>query len=451
MLFLLRRLWTPVCAFLPILAVTRKCTRLWTVTPSNYNAVMRDVKTLIILADGMADEPIAALDGLTPLQAVSTPAMDSIARAGCCGTLLTLPAPFPTSSDVANMSVLGCDLESEYCGRGALEAAGQGIPLKPGDIAFRVNLTTVENGILTDFSGGHLPQADARLLMEALNKNLGSEGIRFHTGVSYRNLLVLSGPPYSAEIISEKPDDNQGNPVADHLPCPSSPAGHPTADCLRTLMQKAYDILDTHPVNQGARKAGRAPANGIWPWSGGSAAVIRRLHDKYGISSAVISAVDVINGLGRCLGMDVINVPGATGYIDTNYEGKADAALEALQTHDLVYLHVEAIDEVSHAQDLRLKMETIEAFDRRLVTRVLEGMPRTPVTIALLPDHPVPVRIGKHTRTPVPVAIAGPLWQADSVNVFDETACPHGRLGQLSNGDLMARLFGAPKPPIHRT
>ncbi len=402
-------------------------------------------KTIIILADGMADEPVEALNGKTPLQVAHTPAMDLIAQRACCGTLLTLPEPYPTSSDVANMSVLGCDIETEYCGRGALEAASQGIKLYPGDIAFRVNLTSVSHGILTDFSGGHLYPESAETLIAALNNKLGNDQVRFYTGVSYRNLLVLSGVPYSTEVGTEKPDDNQGNPVNEHLPRALCPAGQPTVDLLRDLIRKAADILEQHPINRRAIQEGRSPANGIWPWSGGSAAAIRSLKDKYGITSAVISAVDVINGLGRCLGMDVIKVPGATGYIDTNYEGKADAAVKALETHDLVYLHVEAIDEVSHAMDLQLKIETIEAYDRRLVSRVVENLPDN-VTVVLLPDHPVPIRIGKHTRTPVPVAVAGNRWKPDSVMSFDEIACPSGKLGALVNGDLMRLLFGCPHP-----
>jgi len=408
--------------------------------------IMKNKKTIIILGDGMADEPVDSLGGRTPLQVALTPAMDAIARAGCCGSLFTLPEAFPTSSDVANMSVLGCDLATEYCGRGALEAAGQGIRLEPGDVAFRVNLITVENGILTDFAGGHLSQPDAESLIAALNENLGREGVCFHSGVSYRNLLILSGPPYSPAVNTEKPDDNQGNPVHEHLPFAYETAGAVSAAVLNELIRDAAAVLENHPVNRRARSEGCVLVNGIWPWSGGSAASIRTLKDKYGITSAVISAVDVINGLGRCLGMDVITVPGATGYIDTNYEGKADAALAALETHDLVYVHVEAIDEVSHAQDLKLKIETIEAFDRRLVARILRGLEGVPATVVLLPDHPVPVRIGKHTRTPVPVAIAGPQWAADPVAVYDEISCLLGNLGRLANGDLMARLFGSPRP-----
>jgi len=402
---------------------------------------MNSNKTIIFLGDGMADEPIASLGDKTPLQAANTPAMDSIARAGQSGTLLTLPEGFPTSSDVANMSVLGCDLPTEFCGRGPLEAAGRGIPLSPGDIAFRLNLTTVVDGTLTDFSGGHIPQEDAEVLIQALQDELGNDTVRFYPGVSYRNLLVVSGDDASAAIHADKPDDNHGNPFAEHLPYATKPSGAATASLLNDLIHKAADLLEAHPINQRAIAEGRAPANSIWPWSGGSAGALKTLSAKYGISSAVISAVDVINGLGRCLGMDVINVPGATGYIDTNYEGKADAAIEALKTHDFVYLHVEAIDEVSHAQDLELKLKAIEDFDSRVVKRVLDAI-GPDVTTVVLPDHPVPLSIGKHTRIPVPVSVNRPGVEADVVQTFDEIACPTGAIGPIVGADLMALLFG---------
>lgn len=402
-------------------------------------------KTVIFLGDGMADEPVEALGGRTPLQAAHTPAMDSIARDGASGTLLTLPEGYPTSSDVANMSVLGCDLASEMCGRGPLEAAGRGIPLGPGDVAFRLNLTTVENGVLTDFSGGHVAPAVAAELVELLNRRFGTGTIRFYPGVSYRNLLVLSGPAYSDRVKTEKPDDNQGERVAEHLPKALTAEGQPTVDLLRRLIAEAPGVLESSPANQALQREGKPMANGVWPWSGGRAGAIRKLSEKYGIqTSAVITAVDVISGLGRCLGMDSIPVAGATGYIDTNYEGKAQAAIAALESHDFVYIHVEAIDEVSHERNLDLKIRTIEEFDRRLVAPVLAAI-GPDVDVAVLPDHPVPIASGKHTRTPVPVSIRMAGLAPDGVQCFDEMACLQGSLGAMRNGDLMARLFGPPR------
>lgn len=397
-------------------------------------------KTIIFLGDGMADEPMPELGGKTPLQCAHTPGMDAIASEGVNGTLLTLPNGYPTSSEVANMSVLGCDLSSEYCGRGPLEAAGRGIILKPDDKAFRLNLTTVENGILTDYSGGHIDQPSADELIALLNKNFGSETIRFYTGVSYRNILVLSGTKFSHLIDTEKPDDNHGEPVDQHLPSSNSNESEETLKFLKKLILEAPSILETSASNVQKETLGLRMANGVWPWSGGVAGSLQSLRDKYGISSAVISAVDVIVGLGKCLGMDVIKVPGATGYIDTNYEGKANAAIEALKSHDFVYLHLEAIDEVSHEQNLKKKIQAIEDFDKKIIQRVMTAVDKN-VNMAILPDHPVPLATGKHTRTPVPVAIRSTGVQPDAVTCFDEISCTKGSLGRMSNGDLMNMLF----------
>lgn len=387
-------------------------------------------KTIIFLADGMADEPIQKLGGLTPLQYAHTPAMDSIAANGASGTLLTLPDGFPTSSEVANMSVLGCDLATEYSGRGPLEAAGRNIELKPDDKAFRINLTTVVDGILEDFSGGHIDQKSANMVIQSLNNAFGTDKISFHTGVSYRNLLIFSGPEYSHDIIAEKPDDNQGEPVNKHLPSTNNPNALNTLNFMLRLIDEAPAVM----------KKLHTSANGVWPWSGGVAGSLKSLKDKYGITSAVISAVDVITGLGKCLGMDVITVPGATGYIDTDYEAKAAAAINALSSHDLVYLHLEAIDEVSHEQNLELKIKAIENFDSRIIATVLSQI--SPDTnVAVLPDHPVPVSIGKHTRTPVPVAVRIKGMQPDQVQTFDEIACKNGALGNMAKDDLMNLLF----------
>jgi len=394
-------------------------------------------KTVIFLGDGMADRAVPELGGRTPLQAAHTPAMDALAAQGTCGTLLTLPDGFPTGSEVANMSVLGCDVASEYCGRGPLEAAGRGIPLGTQDKAFRVNLVSAEDGILTDYSGGHIAQPRAEQIIDILNDTLGSDDVRFHAGVSYRTILVLSGPRFSHRVSTEKPDDHHGDRIADNLPSALEPGAEFTAQFLRRLIAEAPAILAASPVGGDPNIA----VNGIWPWSGGRAGAIRSLADRYGIRSAVISAVDVILGLGRCLGMDVINVPGATGYVDTNYEGKADAAIRALESHDLVYLHVEAMDEASHERNLAMKLQAIEDFDARVVGRVLSAL-GPDVNAAVLADHPVPISTGKHTREPVPVAVRMAGRPADGVMTYDEDACPRGSLGALQGPQLMDFLFG---------
>ncbi len=399
-------------------------------------------KTVIFIGDGMADEPIESLGGKTPLQYAATPAMDYIAKKGVNGTMLTLPDAFPTSSDVANMSILGCSLATEYCGRGALEAYGRGIKTDPEDIIFRVNLVTVDNdGRLSDFAGGRPDDEDCAEYIKVLNEEVGSELIKFYAGVSYRNILVLKGGGFSTDVHTDKPDDNSGNPVAEHLPLSTSHDGEQTADLLRNIIQRASDALQKCDLTQTKIASGEKYANSIWPWSGGSLKGLKTPKEKFGVSGAVISAVDVIIGLGRALGLDSIAVEGATGYIDTNYEGKADATIEALKNHDFVYCHVEGIDEVSHEQNLELKIKAIEDLDQRLIQRVIDAFPEDELNMALLPDHPVPVRIGKHTRIPVPVAVLKNGFDADEVQIFDEVECLKGSLGLMKQDDLMKILF----------
>ena len=396
-------------------------------------------RTVLFLGDGMADEPLEELGGLTPLQAAHVPNMDWIAAHGRCGEMLTLPEGFPTTSDVANMSVLGGYLSAEWCERGPLEAAAQGIETGPDDVFFRMNLVTIApDGTLADFSGGHVGAATQREAIALLNEKIAvgwkghdGEWIRFHAGVSYRNLLQLHGAAFSGrEVAYDKPDENCGRPVAEHFPRAKSPAGEYTAKVLRDITARAATVL-----------AGRS-ANGVWLWSGGKTGSIHSIASRYGIKGSIVAAVDVINGLGRTMGLDVIRVQGATGYIDTNYEGKADAAIKAIKDgYDFVYVHIEATDEVSHAQDLKLKIKAIEDFDSRLIGRVRAALGDS-VAYCVLPDHPVPIRLGKHTRTPVPVAVYQPGVKADDVRTYDEIACPRGRLGHLAGGGLMDVLLG---------
>ena len=399
-------------------------------------------KTVLFLGDGMADEPLETLGGRTPLQAANVPNMDWIAANGRCGEMLTLPDGFPTSSDVANMSVLGGELAKELCGRGPLEAASQGIEMGPDDVVFRMNLVSVApDGTLADFSGGHVGAAEQQEAIALLNAKIADvwkghdgEWIRFYAGVSYRNLVLLHGPAFSGSAVAyDKPDDNSGNPVAEHLPRAKSPEGEYTAQVLRDIIAKAAEVL-----------RGRG-ANGVWTWSGGKAGAIHSVAARYGIRGAIVAAVDVINGLGRTMGLDVIKVPGATGYIDTNYEGKADAAIKAIRDgYDFVYVHIEATDEVSHAQDLKLKLQALEDFDSRLIGRVRAALGDS-VAYCVLPDHPVPIRLGKHTRTPVPVAVYQPGVAADGIAAYDEIGCPKGALGHMAGGDLMDLLLGDAK------
>ena len=395
-------------------------------------------KAIVFLADGMADEPVAELGGKTPLEAVDTPFMDSIARNGASGTFLTLPEGFPTSSDAANMSVLGYELARFYPGRGPIEAASQEIPLAPDDIAWRCNLVTVRDGILKDYSAGHISKDRAQALMKALADRFNSEKVTFYSGVSYRNLLVLHGKEFSADIDYFKPDSSQDLPVSELRLKAKKPGAQHTVDFLEKLMKDCADFLEKHPLNDGVE----SPANWIWPWSPGHKPSFPGFSGKYdGRTAAVITAVDVIAGIAKCAGMDVIPVQGATGYLDTNYAGKAEAAVKAIEDHDFVYVHLEAIDECSHEGNLQHKMQAISDFENKVVKPVMTALEGRDLTFAILPDHPVPLRLRAHTRTPVPVAVWGPHIVPDSVQKYSEKDAPNGSLGFMKGEEFVRKVL----------
>lgn len=395
-------------------------------------------KAVVFLADGMADEPIAELGGKTPLEAVETPFMDSIARNGASGTFLTLPEGFPTSSDAANMSVLGYELARFYPGRGPIEAASQEIPLAPDDIAWRCNLVTVQEGILRDYSAGHIPKERAQALMKALADRFNSDKVTFYSGVSYRNLLVLHGKEFSAEVDYFKPDSSQDLPVSELRLKAKTPEARHTVEFLEKLMADCAGFLEKHPLNSGLK----APANWIWPWSPGHKPAFPGFSGKYaGKTAAVITAVDVIAGIAKCAGMDVIPVQGATGYLDTNYAGKAEAAVKAIEDHDFVYVHLEAIDECSHEGNLQHKMQAISDFENKVVKPVMTALAGRDVTFAILPDHPVPLRLRAHTRTPVPVAVCGPHIVPDPVQKYSEKDAPNGSLGAMKGEEFIRKVL----------
>ncbi len=398
-------------------------------------------KSIVFLADGMADEPLDVLGGKTPLEAVETPAMDHIAEQGASGTFLSLPEGFPTSSDVANMSVLGYDLAKCYSGRGPLEAASMGLELGKDDIAFRCNLVEVSEGKLLDYSAGHIDTDRSKRIMDALQSQFGSSKISFHAGVSYRNLLVLHGKEFSEKVLFHKPDSSQGEKLSDLrlIPSDASKESVYTTDFLNKLVDDTSEFLAGHELNKGIKH----PANMIWPWSPGRKPVLQPFSEKYGgVTGAVISAVDVIFGLALCAKMDIIRVPGATGFIDTNYKGKAEAAIKALENHDFVYLHVEAIDECSHMGDLKLKMQAIKDFDSMIVGPVMKALKGKDVTFAVIPDHPVPIRLRKHTRIPVPFSICGKHIRPDQLKSYSETLAPSGGLGYLKGDGFMKLVLG---------
>lgn len=402
------------------------------------------MKYVVFLGDGMSDEPVEELGGKTPLMAANTPSMDWIAKNGVSGTVQTLFDGFPTSSDVANMGVLGYDVALYNCGRGPIEAASQKITLAPDEIAFRCNLITEENGILTDYSGGQITQKESVELIAALQEKFGNDKIRFYPGVSYRNLLILKGKEFSGNIRYSKPDDEQGTEITEALllrPVDDSDESQMnTCQILNELTLASRSFLSGHMVNSRRRQEGKRMANMIWLWSPGKKPNMPSFLEKYGKKAAIISAVDVILGLGELLGMTTIRVPGATGWIDTNYEGKADACINALESHDFVFVHVEAPDECSHLGDLKNKIIAIEDLDNRLMRRVMDKFKDT-VAYSVLPDHPVPLKLRKHTRNPVPMSMFVPGIQPDSVSRYDEISVLEGSAGKISCLDYLNLFF----------
>jgi len=405
------------------------------------------MKYIILLGDGMADEPIESLCGKTPLMAADTPNLDRLARSGHArfGTFVTLPEGFPTSSDVGNMSVLGYNLEEAFQGRGPLEAASLGIVLDEDQIAMRCNLVTASDGKILDYSGGQCSSEEAAPLMETLQNEFASDEVVFHPGVAYRNLLTLKGPKYTADFKFEKPDDHPGDPYADLLPQARGPESEETAALLRRIMLESIPLLSDHAVNRTRASAGKPLANMAWLWSAGTKPNVPPFGQLWnGRSGAIISAVGVINGIGILGDLEVIEVEGATGYIDTNYEGKARAAVEALARHDFVYLHVEAMDEVSHSGEIELKVKALEDWDKRCIgTFLAEYIDLDDLAIAVLPDHPVPVEKRVHTRTPVPVMFVHPDREGDPGDLlYNEVDALKGSVGPLEGDGVMRTLFG---------
>jgi len=404
------------------------------------------MKYILIIGDGMADHPLKELGGKTPLQVAQHPSMDFIASHGLCGRLNTLHQELDTGTDVAIMSILGYDPRKFYTGRGPLEAAGIGVKLNENDIAFRCNLITEKNGILIDYSAGHIGTKDAKELLKIIKDAYEKPGeIEFFLGVSYRHLLVLRGIKYSNRIMCTQPHEALDKPILEILPKEVDEKGTKTARTLKKIIMASKDLLSDHPINKKRIEKGINPANMIWPWGQGMKPKFQPLYDVYDIKGAVISAVDIVNGIGAFAGMDVIRVPGATGYHDTNYEGKADYALESLKDYDFVLIHVEAPDEASHMGDYNLKIKTIEDLDKRLIGRVLNGL-KGDYTIAILPDHATLTELRIHTRDPVPFAIfSNSQTEGDKVEHFDEVSVKEGSLGLIEGVNFMSLFLGRSK------
>ena len=398
------------------------------------------MKHLIILGDGMADHPVGRLGGKTLLQYASKPYMDMLAREGRTGRLVTIPDGFHPGREVANTAILGYDLNKVYEGRGPLEAASIGYDMLPDDMAMRCNIITLADGRIKNHHGGHLTTEQSDALIKLLNASLGNDCIRFITGIQYRNLLVIRNA--NKHIVCAPPHDHPDEPW---LPLMVKPepgwenkhdgarmTAQETANLINDLILKSQEILP-HTDKE---------TLSIWPWGGGYRPDMKKLADIYPQikSGAVISAVDLIRGIGHYAGLEIIKVEGATGLADTNYEGKAQAALDALRTHDFVYLHVEASDEAGHDGDLALKLKTIENLDARLVRPIIEEVKSwhdMPVSIALLPDHPTPVEVRTHVNEPVPFAIWHQGIEPDTVQAYDEMSCADGAYGMLKLGEFM--------------
>ena len=401
------------------------------------------MKYIIILGDGMADDPKGLPEGRTPMQIARTSWMDQLAREGRTGILHTIPEGFHPGSEIANLSVLGYDVAKVFEGRGSLEAASMGVPIVPGEMAMRCNLICVEEGRIKNHSAGHITNSEAHELIAFLQKELGGDRVDFFPGVSYRHLLKMEGGDKRIECTP--PHDVPGTPFAEVMIRPETEEARETADFLNRLILRSQELLADHPVNVKRRAEGKDPANSIWPWSPGYRPRMETLSEKYGLAGgSVISAVDLIKGIGIYAGLKSIDVEGATGLYDTNYEGKAAAAIEALRRDDFVFLHIEASDEAGHEGDYDLKKTTVEYLDHRAVRPIVEAVRqmKEPVRIAVLPDHPTPCYLRTHTSDPVPFLIWGAGIEPDGVQCIDDVSVRDGGFGELRGGRFMDLLIG---------
>ena len=400
------------------------------------------MKYIILVGDGMADYPIPEIGNKTPLQAAETPNMDLVAQKGISGTVKTIPEDMPPGSDVANLSVIGYDPSIYFTGRGPLEAGSMGVKVEKDEVAYRCNIVTVKDTIMEDYSSGHISSAEASELIEAVDEKLGNDNIRFNAGVSYRHLMIHKGGSESLQCTP--PHDITGKNFKEYLPKGEG------QEYIRGLMEASLDILTDHPVNKKLIALGKNPGNMIWPWGQGKPPNMPTFLEKYGIKGAVISAVDLIKGIGYYAGLDIIEVPGATGFLDTNYLGKAEYALEALNKMDFVWVHVEAPDEAGHAGDIKSKIKAIEDFDSKVVGTILRGIEASneEYVLLILPDHLTPIAVRTHVHGSVPFAVCGTRIKRDDVISFNEIAAASGSIHFDEGHKLMSYIvtFGASFP-----
>ena len=397
------------------------------------------MKYVILVPDGMSGLPLEELNDNTSMEAANTPNMDMIARKGVVGLARNVPRGMTPASDVANLSILGYDPQKYYCGRGPLEAANLGVELGENDVAFRFNTITASEDILVDYSAGHISTQEVTVLVALLNKELGSDRVRFFPGTSYRNLMMMyCSSPEEAEKFSKveccPPHDILDKSISKHFP---------KEDELVSLMEKSREIISGNDVNKVRIDLGQNPASMIWLWGQGKKPDIPTFRDAYGLSGGIISAVDLLKGLGRVLGLEVAEVKGATGYYDTNYEGKAEAALEILKNNDMVFVHVEAPDEAGHNGEIWEKVKAIENFDSKITGKILDELTSSSneYRVLILPDHPTPISKRTHTSDPVPFAMAGSGVQPDDVMVLSEKSAKAGSMGTKAGSELMDLLI----------
>lgn len=393
------------------------------------------MKYLLIIFDGMADEPLSELDGKTPMQAARKPNMDRLAESGLVGAARTVPEGMYPGSDVTNMGILGYDPKEFYTGRGAIEAASLEIPVQPRDAVFRTNLVATDGELMLDSTAGHVTTEEARELIGVIDSKLSTSAIRFYPGVSYRHIMVWANG--SADVRCAAPYKFHGEPFANHYPVGDGDAR------LISMIQDSYEILNSHPINQKRVEAGKLPANMIWFWGESRAPSLPSFLTRFGRTGAVIGAVDLIRGLGRMVGLKVIDVPGATGYLDTNYLGKGQYAVDALSRYDFVWVHVEAPDEAGHDKDAAKKIEAIEQCDEKVLGTILAGVRQTgeDVRILLMPDHPTPIATGAHSAQMVPFILFDSRKPQDNTLPFDERAVPEAKTVVHNTPDLIRMLF----------
>lgn len=388
----------------------------------------------------MAGFPLEELGGKTPLQIADKPNIDWIARNGVSGRLKNIPDGMKADSDIAIMSIMSYDPRKHYSGRGPLEAAGMDIELKNGEVAFRCNLITMEDGLIKDYSGGHISTEEAEELMDVVKENFGNIG-DFHVGVDYRHLFVLKNGRDAEELAYSAPHKVVGESVEDNLLRPKSQGISKT---LNDMMIESKEVLSNHMINEKRKKEGKNPANAIWVWGQGKSPKMKTIFEKFGVRGAVISAVTLVKGLGVCAGMDKIDVPGATGYYDTNYENKAKYGLEALKDHDLVFVHVEAPDEAGHTGDIEEKINAIENLDKRLIGKMLDELDED-YSISIMADHPTPIAVKNHVSDAVPCSVYSNRIYKDNISSFNEFEVENGSIGTIEGYKFMDNLFSLQK------